>query len=78
MKLKPCPFCGEEVDVYIKDSKDMEGLPELKYKNFCYAICYDCGARTEDCWEHEAPQEGFKDYIEQATCKWNRRKGETK
>lgn len=43
IKLKPCPFCGKEVDI---DSYD----PFDGYQGDCmlYKIWCDCGARLEN------------------------------
>lgn len=71
MKLKPCPFCGEDMSVFCYSAAQIGMLDEddPNYDNavFEFAVCCDfhlggCGATS-----------GYRDTAEEAVEAWNRR-----
>ena len=72
-KLKPCPFCGETEDIYLREKKYYGPADELVGKQYLFVQCYMCGIRTEACWEESAVIEGYKDARHEAIDAWNRR-----
>jgi len=72
-KLKPCPFCGEDKDISIKE-RHYHGLPlEINGKKFWRVECLPCDAQTGDCFDGDASLFGFRDGREMAIKAWNRR-----
>lgn len=65
-ELKPCPFCGGEVELV----NFIEKCP-IPVNSACYAKCKKCNARTEI---FQDINNNFE-YMQQAIDAWNRRVG---
>lgn len=60
-KLKPCPFCGGEAEIYV----EYDGDGALKY----HAYCENCAAGSRKIMVHPSS----RDHIGEVVEAWNRR-----
>jgi Lar family restriction alleviation protein len=72
-KLKPCPFCGEDKDISIKDRMHHGSPIEINGHKFWRVECLPCDVRTGDCFDGDAELFGYKNGREMAIEAWNRR-----
>jgi len=75
INLKPCPFCGETVDISLKEKMHHGSPVEIEGSRFWYVECLPCDIRTGYCFDADAKHFGFTDGKEYAIHRWNTRKG---
>lgn len=70
-ELKPCPFCGNEARIAVKQDSGR--------RRVWYVRCSKCNARTDGCYEPidldewAKPHEKIAETIDRAVKLWNRR-----
>lgn len=69
-ELKPCPFCGEKPDDYIKAL-----LNSVQMKIRMYVVCHKCGVEKSTDIQSEAPFERLIEAHEKLIKDWNTRVG---
>ena len=70
-ELKPCPFCGEKPDDYIKAL-----LNSVQMKIRMYVVCHKCGVEKSTDIRSGAPFERLIEAHEKLIKDWNTRVGE--
>lgn len=71
IELKPCPFCGEKPDDYIKT---ISGIGQIKI--VMYIICRKCEIEKSTDIQSGVPFERLIEAHEKLIKDWNTRKGE--
>ena len=74
MKLKPCPFCGEDEDISIRFDTYNGPCKDIEGHVYCYIECLPCDVRTGRCFEADAKHNGADSAKHMAMNAWNRRK----
>lgn len=70
-ELKPCPFCGEKPDDYIKAL-----VNSVQMKIRMYVVCHKCGVEKSTDIRSGAPFERLIEAHEKLIKDWNTRVGE--
>jgi hypothetical protein len=53
-KIKPCPFCGQEIDITDEDFCYPNNRERTEWRAGCIEIADGCGAEVLGCTEEEA------------------------
>lgn len=68
-ELKPCPFCGDEPDLYVRTAF---GVPKGRIE--VYVVCRNCNIERAESILSGVPLERLAEAKEKAINWWNDRK----